>query len=160
MYSQGYGFSSSRVQLCKLDDKEGKVPKNWCFPTVLLEKTLESLSDSKEIKLVNPKGNNPKYSLKDSCWSWSSNTLTTWCNELIHWKRHWCWGRLKKRATENEMAGWHHWCNGHELAKTFRDGEGQGGLACYRPQGPKSQTQLGDWTTTTWIFCHEIPLVT
>ena len=64
MYSQGCGFSSSRVQLCKLDDKEEKVLKNWCFPTVLLEKTLENLLDSKEIKLVNPKGNNPKYSLK------------------------------------------------------------------------------------------------
>ena len=64
MCGQGYGLSSSHVQLWELDDKEGKVPKNWCFPTVLLEKTLESLLDSKEIKLVNPKGNNLKYSLK------------------------------------------------------------------------------------------------
>ena len=61
---------------------------------------------------------------------------------------------------ETEMVVWHHQLNGRESEQTPRGGEGQGGLACYRPQGPKSQTQLGDGTATTWIFCHEIPLVT
>ena len=57
--SQSYGFSSSHVQMWELDHKEGWTLKNWCFKTVLLEKTLESLLDFKEIKVVNPKGNQP-----------------------------------------------------------------------------------------------------
>ena len=60
---------------------------------------------------------------KDWCWSWNSNTLTTWCEEMTHLKRPWCWERLKaeerlkeeKGMTEDEMVGWHHWLNGHEL---------------------------------------------
>ena len=58
-YSQSYGFSSSHVQMWELDHKEGWVPKNWCFQTVVLKKTLENLLDSKGIQLVNPKGNQP-----------------------------------------------------------------------------------------------------
>ena len=57
---------------------------------------------------------------KDWCWSWNSNTLATWCKELTHLKRPWCWERLKAqssvwRMTEDEMVGWHHWLNGHEF---------------------------------------------
>ena len=55
---------------------------------------------------------------KDWCWSWSSNTLATWWEELTHWKRSWCWERLKtggKGDTKVEMIGWHHWFSGHEL---------------------------------------------
>ena len=59
LYSQQYGFSSSYVQMWELDHKEGWVPKNWCFQTVVLEKTLESPLDGKEIKSVNPKRNQP-----------------------------------------------------------------------------------------------------
>ena len=77
-------------------DKEGWVPKNWCFRTVVLEKTLESPLDSKEIKPIKCKGNQPWILYwKDWCWSWSSNTLATWCKGLTHWKRPWCWGRLR-----------------------------------------------------------------
>ena len=70
-----------------LGSKITAVLKNWCFRTVVLEKTLESPLDSKEIKPVNPKGNQP--------WSWSSNILATWCKELTHKKRPWCWEPLK-----------------------------------------------------------------
>ena len=59
IHSQSYGFSSSHVQMWELDHKEGWVLKNWCFQTVELENTLESLLDSKEIKLINPEGNKP-----------------------------------------------------------------------------------------------------
>ena len=59
LYSQSYGFSRSHVQMWELDHKEGWVPKNWCFWTVVLEKTLEIPLDSKEIQPVNPKGNQP-----------------------------------------------------------------------------------------------------
>ena len=58
-YSQSYGFSCSHVQMRQFNHKEGWVSKNWCFWIVVLEKTLESSLDSKEIKLVNPKGNQP-----------------------------------------------------------------------------------------------------
>ena len=63
-YSQSYGFSSSHVQIWQLNHNEGWDPKNWCFGTVVLENTLESPFDSKAIKLVNPKWNQPEYSLE------------------------------------------------------------------------------------------------
>ena len=88
--------------------KESWVLKNWCFWTVVLEKTLESPLDCKEIKPVNPKGINTEYSLKDWCWNWSSNTLATWCKELTHWKRPWCWERLRTGG-EGDDRGWDGW---------------------------------------------------
>ena len=106
--SQGYGLSSSHIWLWELDHKEDREPKNWCFLTVVLEKTLESSLESKEIKPVNPKGNQPWILIgKDWCWSWSSNTLATWCEQLTHWKRPWCWRRL--RAGEGDNKGWDGW---------------------------------------------------
>ena len=86
--SQNFDFSSSNVWMWELDYKEGWVLKNLCFWTLVLENTLESPLDCKGIKPVNPKG-------KDRWWSWSSNTLTTWCKELTHWKSPRCWERLK-----------------------------------------------------------------
>ena len=92
--SQGYGFSSGHVWVWELDCEESWVPKYWCFWTVVLEKTLESPLDCKEIKPVILKEISPEYSLED-WWSWSSSTLAAWCKELTHWKRPWCWERLK-----------------------------------------------------------------
>ena len=77
---------------------------------------------------------------KNWCWSWSSNTLATWCEEWTHWKRPWCWkdwGQKKKGTTEDERAGWHHRLNGHESEQTPGDSEGQGSLACRSPWGCK-----------------------
>ena len=72
--------------------KEGWTPKTWCFQTVVLEKTLESPLDCKEIKLVNPKKTSTlNIHWKDWCWSWSSNTLATWCEKPAYWKRPWYW---------------------------------------------------------------------
>ena len=71
---------------------------------------------------------------KDRCWS--SNILVTWGKELTHWKRSWCWERLKakeKWVAEDEMVGWHHQLNGHEFKQILRDSEIQGSLACWRP---------------------------
>ena len=73
----------------ELAHKESWVPKNWCFWTVVLEKTLESPLDSMEIQPV------LNIHWKDWCWSWNSNALATWCKELTHLKRPWCWERLK-----------------------------------------------------------------
>ena len=80
-YSQSYGFSSSHVWMWELDNKKGWVQKNWCLPTVVLDKTLDSPLDNKEIKPVVLKEINLEYHWKDWCWSWSSNTLAPWCEE-------------------------------------------------------------------------------
>ena len=89
----------------ELDYKESWVPKNWCFWTVVLEKTLESPLDCKEIQPVHPKGLVLGVHWKDWCWSWNSNTLAIWCEELTHLKRPWCWERLKAGG-EGEDRGW------------------------------------------------------
>ena len=81
--SQSYGFSSSHVWMWGLNCTDSSVPKNWCFWTVGLEKTLESPLDCKEIQPVHPKGNQTlNIHWKDWCWSWSYNTLATLCEEL------------------------------------------------------------------------------
>ena len=90
----------------KLDCKESWVPKDWCFWTVVLEKTLESLLDFKEIQPVHSKRDQSWW--KDWCWSWNSNTLATWCKELTHEKRLWFWERLKARG-EGDDRGWDDW---------------------------------------------------
>ena len=106
---QSYAFSSSHVWLWELDYKESWAPKNWCFWTVVLEKTLVSPLDCKEIQSVHPKGKSVlNFHWKDWCWSWNSNTLATSCEELTHWKRPWCWERLKARG-EGDDRGWDGW---------------------------------------------------
>ena len=104
--SESYGFSSSHVWMRELDHKESWVPKNWCFWTVVLEKTLESPLDCEEIQPVIPKGNQSWIFIwKDWCWSWNSNTLATWGKELTHWKRPWCREGLWAGG-EGENRGW------------------------------------------------------
>ena len=79
--------------------------KNWCFWTVVLEKTLESPLDCKEIQPVHPKGD---VYWRDWCWSWNSNTLAIWCGELTHLKKPWCWERLRAEE-EGDNRGWDGW---------------------------------------------------
>ena len=155
--SRGYGFSSSQIWMWELDYKESWAPKNWCFSTVVLEKTLESLLDCKEIQPVHSKGNQ----------SWifigrtdaEAETPILWPtdvkNQLI-WKdpdagKNWRWE--EKGTRENEMAGWHHWLNGHEFEWTPGVGDGQGGLACCSPWVAKSQTRLSNWTELKYMVC-------
>ena len=140
-------FPKSHVWLWELDYKESWVPKNWCFWTVVLEKTLESALDCKEIEPVNPKGNH----WKDRCWSWNSNT---WPPDAKNWLigkdpdvgKDW---RLEEKGmTEDEMVGWHHQLDGHEFEQALGDSEGQGGLACCSPWGGKElgTTERLNWT--------------
>ena len=113
--SQSYGFSNSHVWMWVLDHKESWALKNWWFWTVVLENTLESPLECRENKLVNSKGN---LHWKDWCWSWSSNTLATWWEELTHWKNPGAgkdWRQEEKGMTEDEMVGWHQRLNGHEF---------------------------------------------
>ena len=89
-------FASSHVWMWELDYKESWVPKNWCFRTVVLEKTLESPLDCKDIKPVHPKGNKSWIFIGRTDAEAETPILwPTWCEELTHWKRPWFWERLK-----------------------------------------------------------------
>ena len=130
----------SHVLIWELDNKEGWALKNWCFWTVVLEKTLENPLDSKEIKLVSPKGN--------QSWIFIGRTDAE-AEAPILWprdvKRSWCWERWKAKGeemAENEMVGWHHWLSGHEFEQTLGDNEGQGSLKCCSPWGCKELDRI------------------
>ena len=136
--------------------KKAECQKYWCFQTVVLKKTLESPLDCKEIEPVNPKGNQSWIFIdwKDWCWSWSTNTLATWCEEWLIRKDPDTgedWRQEEKRMTEDEMVGWHHWLNAHEFEQTPGVGEGQGSLACCSPWGRKEldMTEILNWTDTS-----------
>ena len=108
-YSIHFYVAKSHVWIWELDYKDGWVPKNWCFWTVVLEKILESPMDSKEIQPVHPKADQSwVFTGKDWCWSWNSNTLATWWEELNHVKRPWCWERLRAGGEGDDKGrdGW------------------------------------------------------
>ena len=90
---------------CELDYRESWAPKNWCFWTVVLEKTLESPLDCKEIQPVHPKGNESWIFIGMTDVEAETNILATWCEELTHLKRPWCWKRLKAGG-EGDDRGW------------------------------------------------------
>ena len=116
--SQSYGFSSSHIWMWELEYKESWVLKNWCFWTVVLEKTLKSSWTARRSNQLILKEISPEYSLEDWCWSQNSNTLATWCKKVTHWTRPWCWKvwrQEEKGMTENVMVGWHLQLNGHEF---------------------------------------------
>ena len=117
--------------------KKGWAPKNWCLRTVVLEKTLESLLDCKETKPVNPKGNQPwiftgRIDAKaEAPMHWLPDTKSRLIGKDPGAGKD--WGQEKKRATEDEMIGWHHWLNGLEFEQTLGDSNGQGSLAGCSP---------------------------
>ena len=149
--SQSYDFSSSRVQMWHLDYEETWVPKNWCFWTVVLDKTLESPLDSKEIKPVHPKGN--KSWLFIGRTDAEAETPILWAPDVKNWLigkdpdagKDWRWE--EKGTTDDEMAGWHHWFDGHEFEQASGVGDGQGGLVCCSPCGRKKldMTERLNW---------------
>ena len=109
--SQSYGFSSSYVWIWELDYKESWALKNWCFWTVVLEKTLESPLDCKEIQPVHPKGNQPWLFIgRIDAELETPNPLATWCEELTHLKRSWCWEILKVTWCEELTHLKRPWC--------------------------------------------------
>ena len=133
----------------ELDCEEGWAPKNWCFWTVVLEKTLESPLDSKEIQPVSFKGDQPWILIGRT--DAESETPILWPPHVNSWLigKDSDAGRdlgQEKGATEDEMAGWHHGLDGRESEWTPGDGDEQGGLACYDSWGCKCRTRLSDWT--------------
>ena len=145
-------FSSGHVWMWELDYKESWAPKNSWFWTVMLEKTLESPLDCKEIQPVHPKG--------DQFWMFIGRTDVE-AETPILWppdvKSRLIgkdpndgkdWGQEEKGMTEDEMVGWHHWLNGHRFGWTLGVGDGQGGLACCVSWGHKESdtTEHLNWT--------------
>ena len=110
-----------------------------------MEKTLKSPLDSKKIKPINPKGNQPWIFI----WRTDAEAPILWLpdtgKELTHWTGK-DWGQEEMRETEDEMVGWQHWLNGHEFEQTLGDGEAQGSLAVHGVAN--SWTWQSDWTTT------------
>ena len=125
-YSQSYGFSSSHVWMWELDPKEGWVLKNWCFWTVVLEKTLESPSDSKEIKPVDLKGRQPWIFIgrtdAEAPILWPPDSKSQLIGKDPDAGKD--WRQEEKGMKEEEMVGWHNWLNGHEFEQTPGDSEG------------------------------------
>ena len=154
-FCQGYGFSCGHVWMWGLDHKESWAPKNWCFWTMVLEKTLESPLDCKEIQPVHPKGN--------QSWVFIGRTDVE-AEAPIFWPpdvKNWFtgkdpdagkdWRREEKGMTEDEMVGWHHWLNGHEFEQTSGDSEGQGSPAAVHGV-VKSRARLSNWTELSSLF--------
>ena len=139
--SQSYDFSSSDVSVWELDYKENWALKNWCFWTVILEKTLQSPLDRKEIQPVSPKGNQSWIvnGQTDAKAETSILCLPDAMNWLI-WKDPDSgkdWREEEKGIVEYQIVGWHHWLNGHEFEKAPGVGEWQGSLAWCSPWGRK-----------------------
>ena len=165
--SQSYGFSSSYVWMWELEYKESWVPNNWCFWTVVLEKTLQSPLDSKEIQPVNTKGNQ----------SWlftgsidaEAETPILWPHDAKNWvtgknpdaRKDWRW---EKGITEDEMLGWHHQCDGHEFKFRELVMDREAWRAAVHELA-KSQKWLSNWTeyvihTNMCVYFPGLPMRT
>ena len=146
----------------EFDYKESRALKNWCFWTVVLEKTLESALDCKEIHPVHPKG--------DQSWVFigrtdaEAETPVLWSPDPKSWligkdpDAGKDWRQEEKGMTEDEMAGWHHWLDGRESEWTLGVGDGQGGLACCDSWGRKESdtTEWLNWTELNVFFKYKI----
>ena len=166
------GFSSGYIWIWELDCEESWALKNWCFWTVVLEKALDSPLDCKEIQPVHSEG--------DQSWVFFGRNDAKAENPVL-WPPHvksWLtgkdsdagrdWGQEEKGTTEDEMAGWHHWLDGHESVWTPGVGDGQGGLECCDSWGRKESdtTERLNWTelilgsslgTPTYLFTEAWP---
>ena len=135
--SQSYGFSSSHVWLWELDYKENWSQKNWCFWTMVLEKTLESPLDSKEIKPANPKGNQSWIFIGrtdaevEAPILWPPDPKSRFTGKDPDAGKD--WGQNEKGVTEDEMVGCHHWLSGHKFEQTLGNSEGQESMVWCNP---------------------------
>ena len=129
------------VRMWELDHKEDWVPKNWCFLNCSVgEDSWESL-DCKEMKSVNPKGNQPWIFFEridakaEAPILWPPNPKSQLIGKDLYAGKD--WRQEEKGTTEDEMVGWHHQLNGHQFVQTLGDGERQGSLMCCSPWGHK-----------------------
>ena len=158
--SQSYDFSCGHVWMRDLDCEESWAPKNWCFWTVVLEKTLESPLDCKEIQPVHSKGDQSwvffgrNDSKAETPVLWPPHTKSWLIGKDFDAGRD--WEQEAKGTAEDEMAGWHHRLDGHEFESTLGVGDGQGGLVCCNSWGRKESdtTERLNWTEWVTGLCH------
>ena len=145
----------------ELDHKEGWVLKNWCFWSMVLEKTLQSPLDCKEIQQVNPKGN--------QSWMFTGRTdaeaeaPVLWPPDAKIWligkdaDAEKYWKQEEKGTLEDEMVGWHHWFNGHEFEQALGVNDGKGSLTCCGPWRHKELdiTEWPNWAELNLFKCQE-----
>ena len=144
-------FSSSHVWMRELDNEDGRAPKNWCFWSVVIEKTFESPLKGKEIKPVNLKGN--------QSWIYIGRTATEakapifWSPDVKNWligkdpEAGKDWRQEEKWMTEDEKVRWHHWLYGHEFEHVPGVSDGQGSMVCCSPCGLRVRhTERLNWT--------------
>ena len=131
----------------------------WCWRKLLRVPWTAGRSNQSILKEINP-----EYSLEGQMLKLKLQYSATQLEQLTHWKRPWCgknWRQKEKRMmTEDEMVGWHHWFNGHELRQTPRDGEGQWGLLRAAVHGVAKSQTLRDWTTNSWCKLQMYNIVT
>ena len=146
----------------ELDYKKAeKGPKNWCFWTVVLEKTLESPLDSKEIQPVHLKGTQSWVFIRRT--NAEAETPILWPRAAESWligkdpDAGKYWGQEEKRTTENEMVGWHHRLNGCGFGWTLGVGDGQGSLVCWGSRGHKESDTI-EWLNWTELKINTVHL--
>ena len=146
--NQSYGFSIGHVLMWELDCEESWALKNWCFWTVVLEKTIESLLDCKEVQPVHPKGD--QCSLEGLILKMKLQYFGHLMRRVGSLEKPWCWERLKVGG-DGDNRGWDGWMyhqlNRHEFEQAPRVGDGQGGLGCCSPWGCKEL----DMTELNWL---------
>ena len=162
LYGQGYDLPSGHIQFWELDHEEGRMSKNWCLQTMVLEKIPESPLDGKEIKPVNVKGNQSWtligrtdaeveapvfWSRTADCFDMNSRLTGKLPDAAKEWGQ-------EKGMSEDEMAKWHHQCNGHKLGETLGNGKEQGGLACCSPWGHRELDVTEQLNNITYIHIH------
>ena len=161
-YSQSYGFFISHVWMWELDHKESWAPKNWCFWTLVLQKTLERPLDCKEIQLVHRKGNQSWIFTGRTDAEAEAETPKLWPSDSKNWliwkdpDAEKDWRQEEKGMTEDEMVGWHHWLDGHEFEWALEVGDGQGSLVCCSPWGLQESDMTEPLSWTECLTCHKI----
>ena len=149
----------------EVDYKESWALKNWCFWTVVLEKTLESPLDCKEIQPVHPKGNQSGIIIRRT--DTEAETPILWLPHAKNWLT-WKdpdaekdWRQEEKGMTEDEMVGWHHRLDGHEFEQALGAGDGQGSLVCCSPWGCKEldTTERLNWTEPQDVLRQHRPWI-
>ena len=129
-------WSIKKAKHCRIDAFE-----LWCWRRLLTVLWTTRRSNQSILKEISP-----EYSLEGLMLK--LQYLATWCKELTHLKRPWCWERL---MTEDEMVGWHHQLDGHELEEALGVGDGQENLACCTLWGCKELAQLNNWIELNWM---------
>ena len=153
---QSYIFSVSHAQM-NMGDEEGWAPKNWCFQTVVLEKTLENPLDSKNIKAVSLKGNQSWIFIgradakAEAPLLWSLDLKRRFTGKDPDAGKN--WRRKVKGAAEDEIIRYHHWLNGREFEQILGDSGGQRSLVCYSPLGSQ-KSDMTQWLNNNSYHCN------